>query len=126
MVGVAYRIPDDCVAEEIRKMDIREQGGYSRYVTDLYLHRGGDGPRPEAVEKVQGLVYVAQIDNPHFTYLPMAACADVIARSAGPSGPNTEYLYNLHRYFEEHGIEDAYVRRLAEMVREREGGVART
>eukprot|EP00667_Euglena_gracilis_P020720 EG_transcript_22511 len=113
--GVAYRIPKAHVAEEVRLLDVREQGGYSRCVIDIFLHQA-DG----IVERVPGLVYLGQVHNPHFAPRCLEDCADRIARAHGPSGSNREYLYRLHQYFLDAGIEDKYLATLTHMVRERD------
>jgi cation transport protein ChaC len=112
--GVAYRIPADRVEAVVRDLDVREQGGYSRCVADLHLCRDGEAP-----SVVRGLVYVALVHNPHFAYLPMRDCADIIAVAKGPSGHNADYLYQLHDHFAADGLSDDYLRVLVEMVRQR-------
>lgn len=117
--GVAYRIPDDQIEEVVKDLDFREKGGYSRMITEITLKRK-DG----RFETVNGLVYVAKTDNPHFKYQPMEQCARIIAKSVGPSGKNTDYLYQLDRYFTEHDIADEYIRTLAQLVRNVESPLA--
>ena len=113
--GVAYRIPDDRIEEVVKDLDFREKGGYSRMVTDITLKRGNG--MENGLETVSGLVYVARTDNPHFKYQPMEQCAEIISKSIGPSGKNTDYLYQLDQYFVSHGIDDQYIRTLTRMVR---------
>eukprot|EP00668_Euglena_longa_P045531 GGOE01061200.1.p1 GENE.GGOE01061200.1~~GGOE01061200.1.p1 ORF type:complete len:250 (+),score=76.34 GGOE01061200.1:28-750(+) len=113
--GVAYRIPKSLVVEEVRRLDVREQGGYSRCVTDIHLHHE-DG----TTERVPGLVYLGQTHNPHFSPLSMEECADRIARAHGPSGSNSEYLYRLRSYFLDNDIEDEYITALTQLVRQRD------
>ena len=110
--GVAYRIPEDEIEGVVKDLDFREKGGYSRMITEITLKRK-DGRS----ETVDGLVYVAKTDNPHFKYQAMEQCARIIAKSVGPSGKNTDYLYRLDRYLIDHDIEDQYIRTLAQMVR---------
>ena len=110
--GVAYRIPDDEVESVVKDLDFREKGGYSRMVSQIHLDRG-DG----SVEVVDGLVYVARTDNPHFRFYSMQQSAQIIATSVGPSGTNRDYLYQLNRYFVDNGIDDEYVRMLTRCVK---------
>eukprot|EP01084_Bolivina_argentea_P131511 232115_1 len=97
--GRAYRIPDNKIEEVVKDLDFREKGGYSRMITKIHLVKNNK------IEIVNGLVYVAKIDNPHFRYLSMDECVPIIAKSIGPSGKNIDYLYNLNQYFIDNNID---------------------
>ncbi|MFU8785188.1 gamma-glutamylcyclotransferase [Aliidiomarina sp.] len=83
-VGMAYEVTPDVFAH----LDHREKNGYLRFFTE-FAWLDGSGT-------VEGLVYVAGPDNE--AYLGQASeleIAEHIARSVGPSGPNSEYLLKL-------------------------------
>ena len=81
--GMAYLITPDTLAH----LDVREKNGYLRFATELSLDDG---------RRVEGLVYIASADNAAFLGpAPAHEIARHIARSVGPSGPNSEYLLQL-------------------------------
>ncbi|MEE4145055.1 MAG: gamma-glutamylcyclotransferase [Halieaceae bacterium] len=82
--GVAYRVEH----EVFEHLDHREKNGYERHAVSISLSRSG--------RRVGGLLYVARSDN--HAYLgpaPLPELAAHIARSAGPSGSNRDYLLSL-------------------------------
>jgi cation transport regulator ChaC len=82
--GAAYRVDASVFAH----LDYREKNGYQRHRSRLHLvHRE---------ESVSGTFYVAGEDNPAFLGdAPLNEIARHIARSAGPSGSNADYLLRL-------------------------------
>ncbi len=81
-------------------LDHRERGGYERLEIELTL--------PD--DRVKGLVYVAGPDNEN--YLGEASIESIarqVANSAGPSGPNPEYVFELERALRAMGAEDEHV-----------------
>lgn len=110
--GVCYRIDDSNVDEVLANLDFREKGGYSRSLVNVSLDNG---------KTVQALLYTANTSNPNFeSNLTMAQCADRISIAVGPSGPNTEYLFELDAFFKSlPGQEDKYIACLAAMVVQR-------
>lgn len=85
-LGMAYQVMPDV----FEHLDHREKNGYLRIETPLHFV-DGQKPREE-----QGLVYIAGEDNK--AYLGPAPDQDIasqIAKSAGPSGPNDEYVIKL-------------------------------
>lgn len=92
--GMAYEVTPDVFAH----LDHREKNGYLRFFTEFEWLDGSGA--------VTGLVYIAGPDNDAF--LGAASEAEIaahIARSKGPSGPNSEYILNLAaalRKLEEH------------------------
>jgi cation transport regulator ChaC len=86
----------------LEQLDHREKNGYQRYDCRIRMQA--------ATGETAGLVYVAPEHNP--AYLGPADPAEVaahIARSAGPSGSNSEYLLRLARALRELGDEDEHV-----------------
>lgn len=83
-VGMAYQVTPDT----FEHLDHREKNGYLRIFTPLHwLHEEGG---------TEGIVYLATPDNA--AYLGPASDSDIaahIANSAGPSGPNSEYVLKL-------------------------------
>ena len=95
--GMAYLI----TPEEFAHLDHREKNGYLRYAVGLDLDDG---------RQVEGLVYVAAQDNA--AYLgpaSEAAIAHQVARAAGPSGPNRDYVLGLAMALRELGWHDEHV-----------------
>jgi cation transport protein ChaC len=95
--GVAYLISP----QTLDHLDVREKNGYLRVVTALNL----DDER-----RVEGLVYIATHENAAFLgEAPEREIAAHIARSAGPSGPNRDYLIQLAQALREMHADDAHV-----------------
>lgn len=104
--GMAYLI----TPEVFGQLDIREKNGYLRFATELSL---ADGSRTE------GLVYIATENNAAF--LGSASELEIarhIAASAGPSGPNRDYLIRLAEALRELGIDDPHVFGIERHLRE--------
>ncbi|WP_258239612.1 gamma-glutamylcyclotransferase [Pseudidiomarina homiensis] len=96
--GMAYEVTPDVFAH----LDHREKNGYLRFFTTFAWL---DEPAT-----VEGLVYVAGPDNA--AYLGPASEAEIatqIANSAGPSGPNSEYLLKLADALRALGEHDEHV-----------------
>jgi cation transport regulator ChaC len=95
--GMAYRI-GHAVFDHL---DHREKNGYERVPIALEFT---DGTRAD------GIVYIADPDN--HAYLGPAHESEIAAhilRSAGPSGPNCEYLLHLAEALRALGAHDAHV-----------------
>lgn len=112
--GVAYRAAGDIDAL-LANLDHREKAGYER------MCHAGHSESGETI-LAEMLVYVSPRSNPGFLgRAPIPEMAAHIAASRGPSGPNDEYLLRLDEALQQHGIEDAHVRRLAAALRELRG-----
>ena len=95
--GMAYLITPDVFAH----LDHREKNGYLRLAIPITFEDG---------DVVEGLVYIATPDNTAF--LGAASEQEIarhIARSAGPSGPNSDYLNHLAHALRELGRHDQHV-----------------
>jgi cation transport protein ChaC len=67
---------------------------------------------------VEAYAYVMNRDHPQYCGgLSLLEQAEVIARAAGPMGPNAEYLLNTVASLEALGLEDAELAELAALVR---------
>lgn len=106
--GIAYRLGDDADAV-LEYLEVREQDGYERVHLPLYLHDD---------EKCVGITWVATEGNPSWRpneSLDQIAC--LIARRAGPSGTNREYLFELEKALVTIQVKDPYVEELSAKVR---------
>ncbi|MCU6499445.1 gamma-glutamylcyclotransferase [Rugamonas sp. A1-17] len=95
--GMAYLVTPEVFAH----LDHREKNGYLRLAISIAFEDGGS---------VEGLVYIATPDNTAF--LGEASEQEIarhIARSAGPSGPNSDYLNHLANALRELGRHDQHV-----------------
>jgi len=99
-------------------LEVREQQGYARSTVDLGLaagERAGD-----VVETVTGLLYHATPANPYFIGPePLAATAEIVRRSHGPSGSNLDYVLELERALAAMGAADPEVTALAGLLQRR-------
>ena len=95
---MAYQVTPDT----FEHLDHREKNGYLRVFTQLHwLNQPGQS---------EGLVYLASADNE--AYLGPAsdqAIATHIAKSKGPSGPNSEYVLKLAQALRDMNEHDAHV-----------------
>jgi cation transport protein ChaC len=102
--GVAYQI-DHSVFEHL---DHREKNGYQRFSTTIALDSGAS---------VEGVLYVADADNPAFLgHAPMAELAAHIHGSHGPSGSNRDYVLQLAQALRELDDHDPHVLDLADLL----------
>ncbi len=95
--GMAYRV----TPATFEHLDFREKNGYLRFTTTLDFADG---------QSVEGLVYIAAPGNA--AWLGEADVAEIarhVAKSAGASGSNREYVFKLARALRELRAEDAHV-----------------
>lgn len=95
--GMAYLIS----TAALDSLDVREKNGYLRVVTEMTFVDGST---------VEGLVYIATEENEAF--LGAASERDIarhIARSAGPSGSNRDYLLSLAQALRQMQADDQHV-----------------
>ena len=96
--GMAYEVTPDT----FEHLDHREKNGYLRIFTPLHwLDESGEA---------EGVVYLAGADNE--AYLGPASDHDIaahIARSHGPSGPNSDYVLKLAQALRDMGEHDEHV-----------------
>ncbi|XP_013382701.1 putative glutathione-specific gamma-glutamylcyclotransferase 2 [Lingula anatina] len=110
--GVAYRIHADNIDPVRKHLDFREKGGYT--ATPVVFH-----PLEPTMEPKELLVFMGEADNPFYIGPePISETAKIISVSEGPSGKNTEYLFELAKAFRKimAGIEDSYLFELEKEV----------
>ncbi|GAA6052458.1 hypothetical protein JCM3770_001123 [Rhodotorula araucariae] len=115
--GLCFYIPKDRSDEIWAYLDHREKDGYTLRTVDVYnIDEHGREVMVESGVKV----YVGETHNPSFGGgEAMDQLGKHIARTAGPSGPNKEYVYNLVdavRNLDPHS-EDQYLKELERIVR---------
>lgn len=118
--GMAYLITPEVFAH----LDHREKDGYLRLATPICFE---DEEADNASKSVLGLVYIATPDN--LAFIGEASERDIaehIARSAGPSGPNSDYLNHLAHALRELGRDDPHVFEIERHLAELAGRMART
>lgn len=117
--GVAYRIRPERVAEVRASLDLRESNGYTIDHTLFHAAAAAAASAPRR-RPLRALVYIGTPDNRQFVGpQEPQALAEHIFRSAGPSGPNRDYLWALERALDQLGPDsrDAHVSDLAQRVR---------
>ncbi len=110
--GLALRVPDANADETLAYLRERE------LVSSAYLERMLEVELADG-RRVTSVTYV--VDPDHVQYcgsLPLEEQAQIIARSHGGRGPNSEYLYNTAQHLTEMGIEDAELQWLSARVRD--------
>ena len=110
--GMAYLV----TPEVFSHLDHREKNGYLRLATTITFDdgdgqsHGGSSDGSDDSDSVVGLVYIATPDNTAFLgEAPEQEIARHIARSIGPSGPNSDYLNHLAHALRELGRHDQHV-----------------
>ncbi|RXG57757.1 hypothetical protein Avbf_15557, partial [Armadillidium vulgare] len=102
--GVAYYISTEKEKEVLKHLDHREKGGYLRCPVTFYSQNQNKEPW-------QLTIYVGTESNPFYTGAgdDDDDIASIILNSEGPSGPNTEYLFNLVNFMNEIGVKDDHL-----------------
>jgi glutathione-specific gamma-glutamylcyclotransferase len=110
--GVAYRLPAPLAIDELHLLWRREMvvGGYTPKWVKLDC-----GGKP-----VVGLAFTVKRDHPQYAgVLSLEQQADVIASACGHLGTSQDYLERTRIALVAHGIVDAYLEDLAQLVDER-------
>ncbi|HDG8022127.1 TPA: gamma-glutamylcyclotransferase, partial [Klebsiella pneumoniae] len=109
--GVAYRLPDDTLEEELTLLWKREMitGCYLPTWCKLELDDG---------RTVNALVFIMDPRHPLFEPDTSAqVIAPLIARASGPLGTNAQYLFSLEQALRKLGMHDASLDDLVASVR---------
>ncbi|XP_017012134.2 putative glutathione-specific gamma-glutamylcyclotransferase 2 [Drosophila takahashii] len=118
--GVAYRIAASQKGAVLDHLDYREKNGYERCSLEFHEYQnttaaGGGG------DPIQVIMYVATQANDSYAgdVWQVPCIARQIFSSAGPSGPNREYLFNLAAAMEQlfPGAVDEHLEELVACVR---------
>ncbi len=108
--GVAFRVEQ---AEEVPVLAmLRER----ELISSAYLERTLDVTLEDGTI-VPSLAYVINRDHVQYCQFDLEKQAQLIARSVGGRGPNTEYLYNTAEHLTQMGIKDADMDWLVQRVR---------
>lgn len=121
--GVVYTIPADQVDDCLAELDFREKGGYARDVIDVIEYK--------SQQTVRALLYRGTPDNPAFwrrALLDLPFAAATMAVSIGPSGKNSDYLFQLDEFMRDPEVSlnstlqdhagDTHTSQLARMAKE--------
>jgi len=110
--GMAYLVDARTAETTFSDLDHREKNGYERHELELSFI--------EEPTSVVGLVYVARQDNHAFLgAAPLDEMADQIAACAGPSGRNSDYVFELAAALRRLDFDDPHVFELETAVRRR-------
>ncbi|XP_017045706.1 putative glutathione-specific gamma-glutamylcyclotransferase 2 [Drosophila ficusphila] len=92
--GVAYRIAASQKSAVLNHLDYREKNGYERCSLEFHTYPNTTAGNEEPI---QVIMYVATQANDSYAgnVWQVPCIAKQIFSSAGPSGPNREYLFNL-------------------------------
>lgn len=108
--GVAFRVAAN--QEEAVLAMLRER----ELISSAYLERTLDVALDDG-DVVPTLAYVINRDHVQYCQFDLETQAQMIARSVGGRGPNTEYLFNTAAHLVEMGIRDADMEWLVDRVR---------
>jgi glutathione-specific gamma-glutamylcyclotransferase len=110
--GVAFRVPDHLIVDELRLLWAREMGSgvYRPIWTRATLDNG---------ETVEAITFIA---NPHQVLYEQDSSAqrvaEVAASAVGVFGPNAEYVYALDRALATRNLNDSYVIEVVRRLRQ--------
>eukprot|EP01059_Diplonema_ambulator_P008745 TRINITY_DN18471_c0_g1_i1.p1 TRINITY_DN18471_c0_g1~~TRINITY_DN18471_c0_g1_i1.p1 ORF type:complete len:202 (+),score=19.99 TRINITY_DN18471_c0_g1_i1:46-651(+) len=108
--GKAYRISGHDAEAVLSELDDREKGGYSSTSAGI--------THPASQEQISALLFVTLPANANMIHAEDdELTAQVISTAHGPSGPNTEYLFNLNKALHAMGKIDPYCENLEKLVR---------
>lgn len=137
--GLVWLVPPEDIVPLIEYLDYREKGGYFQTFIQVQLQQ--PTRHHQINDTITALVYVGHSHNPNF-FLPSpnvlngreeerkalfydftsrSVVTDIISTAIGPSGPNLEYLFNLHSDLVNRDIHDIYLHNLVKAVRKRIG-----
>lgn len=109
--GVAFRVAPENAEATLAYLRERElvSAAYVERILPLAMSDG---------RVVEALAYVIERDHAQYCRFELEQQAQMIARSVGGRGPNTEYLYNTAQHLSKMGIRDADMEWLVTRVRE--------
>jgi glutathione-specific gamma-glutamylcyclotransferase len=108
--GIAYRLPQATLADEIDLLWTREMTGFVYHMTKLRLATA-HGP-------VHGYAFTVRRDSPDYAgRLRPDAVARIVATSKGDRGTGRDYLANTVQHLEQLGIADGALHHIERLVR---------
>jgi len=111
--GIAYRLDSEQKEDILKNLDYREKGGYERRKIEISLICPDD-----TTSKVTGITYLAPPENQH--YMGESSLENIAAQilaSAGPSGSNLDYLFELEKELLLLNCFDHHIHSLCRVVR---------
>ncbi|KAG2387048.1 hypothetical protein C9374_002083 [Naegleria lovaniensis] len=119
LYGMCYLIPRDIALQTFKLLDYREKGGYFRTLTTCYLVKDDN-----SIEEKKAILYVGSTnthENTEFIGPSVNGLVDdaaIIYKAIGPSGKNSEYLFQLtERLRSEFGECETYLTTLEKTVK---------
>lgn len=107
--GIAYRLAEATLADEIDYLWTREMTGFVYHMTPVHMVTAR-GPTP-------GYAFTVRRDSPDYAgRLPHEVAARIIATSRGDRGTGRDYLANTVRHLERLGIADGPLHRIERLV----------
>ncbi|XP_005178596.1 putative glutathione-specific gamma-glutamylcyclotransferase 2 [Musca domestica] len=122
--GVAYRVAASERESVIKHLDFREKNGYERCTVTFHVFNT-EGDEKSTEKSFDIVIYIATPENESWAgdgeNSQIENIAEQIFSSAGPSGRNREYLFNLVKSMEHlfPGVRDDHLVELEEAVRRR-------
>ncbi|XP_061387214.1 putative glutathione-specific gamma-glutamylcyclotransferase 2 [Musca vetustissima] len=125
--GVAYRVAASERDSVIKHLDFREKNGYERCTVTFHVFDPENRNNEESTKKKSFdiVIYIATPENESWAgdgpNSQIENIAEQIFTSAGPSGRNREYLFNLVKSMQHlfPGVEDEHLLELEMAVRQR-------
>ena len=107
--GIAYLVSEKVANQVFQQLDHREKNGYSQLSIRLLLIND--------ISKV-GITYIAVETNHAFLgAADLPSIARQIIRSSGPSGKNSDYLFNLANSLRKYNFIDEHIFELESLVK---------
>ncbi|XP_064103332.1 putative glutathione-specific gamma-glutamylcyclotransferase 2 [Macrobrachium nipponense] len=109
--GVSYEIGESDLKQVLAHLDHREKDGYQRTPVMFY-------PQDPSVSPWELIIYLGLENNPFYAGpTDEDTVAEIIASASGPSGSNSEYLFQLAETMKNMGICDPHLTSIEHRVR---------
>lgn len=123
--GVAYRVASKDRESVLRHLDFREKNDYERCSVTFHVFQEEGNEECQCAKSFDIVIYIATPENESWAGdgadSNIENIAEQIFTSAGPSGRNREYLFNLVKSMEHlfPGVHDEHLKELETAVRRR-------
>lgn len=138
-VGVCFLLNRHEVKTILSYLDHREKNGYTAVITDIHtlqqtntvLNESSnsnlnqhkefklDSSEPGKIVTVKAISWFATDENEFYSrHLDDKIIAERINKAVGPSGPNIDYLSNLHQFMTDTNCEDIHLNTIMSHIRE--------